>query len=85
MLMYVNLMWCGVKGKNKLITIHITGNAFLYRQVRNMVSTLVAVGQGKLSADQIPQLMEAKDRVPMPAAAPARGLYLTDVRYNFKS
>ena len=71
-----------LQGDRELITVTITGNAFLYRQVRNMVATLVAVGQGKLSCTDLPRLMEAADRTAMPSAAPAKGLFLADVHYS---
>lgn len=70
-----------------LITISMTGNAFLYRQVRNMVGCLVEVGRGgtsKLRAEDIPDLLQAKQRPSSSSysTAPAHGLYLMDVRHG---
>jgi tRNA pseudouridine38-40 synthase len=71
-----------IKGSNELITITLTGNSFLYRMVRNMVATLVAVGHGKISPSEIPLLMEKRNRSLLPSTAPARGLFLMNVTFN---
>ncbi|KAG7369452.1 tRNA pseudouridine synthase A [Nitzschia inconspicua] len=66
-----------------LVTITLTGNAFLYRQVRNMVGCLVEVAKGKLRPDDIPILLHAQKR---PSScyttAPAHGLFLVDVQHG---
>lgn len=67
---------------NQLVTIKMSANAFVYRMARNIASTLVGVGTGAIVPDSIPQLMAAQDRELIPAAAPARGLFLMDVAYN---
>ncbi|NXH14216.1 PUSL1 protein, partial [Bucco capensis] len=57
--------------------------SFLYRQVRRMVGSLVAVGQGKLRPQDIKELLELKDARALPpyAMAPAAGLFLKAVEY----
>jgi tRNA pseudouridine38-40 synthase len=71
-----------VQGGYQLVTINISANAFVYRMVRNIVSTLVEVGAGNIAPDSIPTLLAARDRQLVPAAAPAHGLFLVDVAYN---
>ncbi|XP_017599557.1 PREDICTED: tRNA pseudouridine synthase-like 1 isoform X2 [Corvus brachyrhynchos] len=58
--------------------------SFLYRQVRRMVGALVAVGQGKLSPQDIQELLEVKDARAFPphAMAPPSGLFLKSVEYS---
>ncbi|XP_030319363.1 tRNA pseudouridine synthase-like 1 isoform X2 [Calypte anna] len=58
--------------------------SFLYRQVRRMVGALVAVGQGKLTPQDIKELLEIKDSQAFPsyAMAPPSGLFLKSVEYN---
>jgi tRNA pseudouridine(38-40) synthase len=69
----------------RLVTISFVGNSFLYRQVRNMVGTLVQVGLGKVRPENIPDLLEAKDRTIAPDTAPPQGLFLVDVQHgNFQ-
>ena len=73
-----------MQGGYQLVTINISGNAFLYRMVRNIVSTLVSVGTGDIDADNMPKLLASRDRLLIPAAAPAKGLFLVDVAYNME-
>lgn len=55
--------------------------SFLHRQVRSMVGTLVEVGLGKMSADDVADALAAKDRARCGPVAPADGLYLVRVDY----
>ena len=55
------------------------GNAFLRHQVRIMAGTLVDVGQGRMSPDDIRRVIESRDRIAAGATAPARGLVLVSV------
>jgi tRNA pseudouridine38-40 synthase len=55
--------------------------SFLHRQVRSMVGTLVEVGLGKMSADDVAAALAAKDRARCGPVAPPDGLYLTRVDY----
>jgi len=64
--------------------IHVNARArsFLHHQVRNMVGTLKLVGEGKWSRDDVARALDARDRAAAGPTAPARGLYLVDVRYG---
>lgn len=57
----------------------ITGSGFLYNMVRVIMAFLIEVGKGKRRADEIAELLEAKDRNRVPHTAPAEGLYLEKV------
>lgn len=66
-----------------LITIQIVGSAFLYHQVRNMVSCLVDAGRRNLTPDHVRDMLHARDRSQGPSGmAPAQGLFLADVRHG---
>jgi len=69
-----------VKEKD-MIHISISSNGFLYRMVRNIVGTLLAIGSGKIPKDSVPRLLKGKDRKLSPPTAPAHGLCLISVRY----
>lgn len=64
------------------VRIFFTGNGFLYNMVRIMVGTLIAVGEGKLSAPDIPRIREARDRSLAGPTAKAHGLCLWNVSYD---
>ncbi|MBI4831564.1 MAG: tRNA pseudouridine(38-40) synthase TruA [Candidatus Lindowbacteria bacterium] len=59
----------------------IAANGFLYKMVRNIIGTLVEVGRGKTSAEEIPRIIEAKDRALAGPTAPPHGLCLLCVKY----
>ena len=63
--------------------IHVRPRArsFLHHQVRNFVGTLVMVGQGKWTRDDVRIALEARDRAAAGPTAPPEGLYLTRVIY----
>ncbi len=65
----------------KIVTITVQGDAFLYRQVRNIVGCLVEVGKNKLSVTDVREILEARDRTKAGTMAPAHGLYLANVEH----
>lgn len=67
--------------KEKYLCLEFTGNGFLKQMVRNLVGTLVAVGQGKLQPSDIPKILKSKDRRKAHKTAPAKGLFLKKVWY----
>jgi len=67
--------------KTKVISIKVKGNGFLYKMVRNIVGTLVDVGLGKLTANDIKLVLKAKDRNKAGRTAPAQGLCLVKINY----
>ena len=69
------------EGEGK-IKIELTGNGFLYNMVRIISGTLVDVGLGKIKAEDIPNIIESKDRTKAGKTLPAHGLYLVEVKYS---
>lgn len=63
------------------INIEITGNGFLYNMVRIIAGTLLDVGLGKILPEEIPEIIESKDRTRAGRTLPAHGLYLVKVEY----
>lgn len=55
--------------------------SFLHRQVRSMTGTLVEVGLGRWSPDDVTAALEARDRAACGPVSPSDGLYLTGVEY----
>ena len=59
----------------------VTGSGFLHHMVRNLVGTFLLVGKGTLRGEEIPRILEARNRAAAGATAPASGLYLVSVEY----
>ncbi len=59
----------------------ITGDGFLYNMVRIIAGTLIEVGQGKILASDLPEILNSLDRERAGDTAPSRGLVLAEVRY----
>ncbi len=70
-----------IKREDDLICIDITANGFLYKMVRNIVGTLIAVGARQIAVDSIPAILKAKNRDAAKNTAPAHGLCLMSVNY----
>jgi tRNA pseudouridine38-40 synthase len=63
------------------IRIETSARSFLHNQVRSMVGSLVQVGEGKWSADDLAKALDAKSRAACGPVASAAGLYLVRVDY----
>lgn len=57
------------------------GRGFLKQMVRNIVGTLVEVGEGKRQAGDLKKILHSRDRRLAGRTAPAQGLYLVRVHY----
>ena len=64
-----------------LLCFRVNGNGFLYNMVRIMAGTLVYVGQGKIGANDMPEIIASKDRTRAGITAPPEGLCLVQVFY----
>ncbi|NMA86291.1 MAG: tRNA pseudouridine(38-40) synthase TruA [Tissierellia bacterium] len=63
------------------IKLNIEGNGFLYNMVRIIAGTLIDIGRGKIQAEDIPKIIDYKDRKFAGHTAAAEGLYLEKVYY----
>ncbi len=63
------------------VNVRVSARSFLHNQVRSMVGSLVHVGEGKWSVDDISRVLAARDRTQCGQVAPAEGLYLVRVDY----
>jgi tRNA pseudouridine38-40 synthase len=69
------------RGRNGLIRFEIEANGFLKQMVRSIVGTLVEVGKGKINEEEFRRILESKDRRKAGPTAPAKGLFLKEVKY----
>jgi tRNA pseudouridine38-40 synthase len=63
------------------VNVRASARSFLHNQVRSMVGSLVNVGEGKWSADDLTCALDARDRAACGQVAPPDGLYLMQVDY----
>ena len=64
-----------------MLTFILEGDGFLYKMCRGIVGTLVQIGQGKLAAASVPEILAEKYRRAAGMTAPAHGLVLWKVKY----
>ena len=66
----------------RLLVYDIAGSGFLKYMVRNIVGTLVEVGDGRRTPASIGKLLASKNRAAAGPTAPPQGLYLVRVDYD---
>ncbi len=76
-----NVFRVDLEQRAELLVFSVEATAFLRHMVRNIVGTLVEVGQGVRTAESFRQLLECRDRNQAGDTAPAHGLYLMGVKY----
>ena len=69
--------------KDDMLVFTITADRFLRNMVRAIVGTLVAIGSGKLPVEALDSIIMSRDRGQAGASAPAQGLFLTAVGYEY--
>jgi len=63
------------------IDISITADGFLHNMARKVVGTILEVGLGNIKATAVPGIINDRDRAKTGTMAPAKGLYLYNVKY----
>jgi tRNA pseudouridine38-40 synthase len=66
---------------NELLTLNIIANRFLHNMARIIVGTMINIGRGFTPVEQIPQILESRDRRSAGPTVPAKGLCLKKVYY----
>jgi tRNA pseudouridine38-40 synthase len=69
------------RADGEFIWFDIVADGFLYNMVRAIVGTLLKVGRGQWSAEDVGRILENQDRSQAGETAPAHGLYLVSVEY----
>ena len=64
------------------VNIELTGNGFLYNMVRIISGTLIDVGIGKILPEEVPDIINSKERTKAGKTLPPNGLYLIKVEYE---
>lgn len=69
------------KENNKELTFYISANRFLRNMVRAIVGTLLDVGLSRITVDDFRKVIESKNRSNAGLSVPAKGLFLTNIKY----
>ena len=67
--------------EGEAITVYTSARSFLHNQVRSMVGSLMWVGEGRWTPDDMRNALNAKDRAACGVVSPPDGLYLARVDY----
>ena len=73
--------YCQVSRMGEYILVDVKANAFLHHMVRNIVGSLMRVGQAQETTQWMKEVLDAKNRCVAGMTAPAEGLYFVDVDY----
>ena len=70
-----------VTRQGDVLIFRVCADGFLYNMVRILAGTLLGVGQGKLSPEDVVRITASRDRTLAGSTMPACGLYLNRVTY----
>jgi tRNA pseudouridine38-40 synthase len=70
-----------VARSDNIVILKVHGDGFLYNMVRILTGTLLYVAQGKISPQDIPEILQSKDRTKAGPTVPPNGLFLNKVFY----
>ncbi len=76
------IMHVDIKQVDTKVVIHIKGDGFLHHMVRMIVGSLIEVGQGRLSLNELQAILDVKTKGACRYNAPAEGLVLERVYYE---
>ena len=74
--------WCEIGETGPLIELRICADGFLYNMARAIAGTLMYVSEGKISPEEVPLLIEKRDRRQTGPTVPPGGLCLTRIWYD---
>ncbi len=72
---------CFITKQDDDIKLTVTADGFLYNMVRIIAGTAVAVSDGKVKIEDLPDIFNSKDRDRLGVTAPANALFLEKVHY----
>jgi len=70
-----------IKKKNNLIFITFIGTSFYRYMVRNMVGSLLAVSEGKITKEEFTAMVNTGNKIKNYLTVPSSGLYLENIKY----
>lgn len=76
------VFWYEIDRGSSTIDLRVCADGFLYNMARAMAGTLIYVSEGKIAPEDIPAILETKDRRLTGPTVPPGGLYLNRIWYD---
>lgn len=76
-----NIYKINITKKDNIITFDFIGNGFLRYMIRNIVGTLIEVGENKINPIKVKEILDSQNRKNAGKTAHPEGLYLYNVKY----
>ena len=76
------IYWCDVTRNGDLLELKVCADGFLYNMVRAITGTVLYAAEGKFAPEDIPAILDSRDRTAAGPTAPPGGLYLTRLWYE---
>ena len=76
-----NIYKINIIKKDNIITFDFIGNGFLRYMIRNIVGTLIEVGENKIDPIKVKEILDSQNRKNAGKTAHPEGLYLYNVKY----
>ncbi|HRQ10750.1 MAG: tRNA pseudouridine(38-40) synthase TruA [Trueperaceae bacterium] len=73
---------CELREEHGELRLHVAADGFLRNMIRTVVGTLLWVGRGTLSPDEVPDLLAARDRRRAGHNVGPQGLYFVEAGYS---
>lgn len=70
-----------IRRRGRQVRIIAEADGFLYKMVRSLAGVLVAVGEGRLPAARVGEILRSRQRTALVETAPPQGLFLVKVFY----
>ena len=77
-----NIISCSLVENENMLIFRIKANRFLRNMVRAIVGTILEVGLGKISPEEVQNIIKSKDRSKAGPSMPAHALFLTKIKYS---
>ena len=74
--------YCRVSRSGDLLELKVCADGFLYNMVRAITGTVLYAAEGKLTAEDIPEILASGDRSLAGPTVPPGGLYMTKLWYE---
>jgi tRNA pseudouridine38-40 synthase len=79
---HCNVLKANVRRDDEIVSVTLEADHFLHNMVRVVVGTLIEVGRGKITPEQIRDIVGTKDRSAAGPTIPPNGLFLIHVAYD---